>query len=276
MIQHYRRLVKENPMKIEISRFQRRYFSASAPMANRVMVLLVLTTYIGLCMLVLVFGEAVTPNGIILIQTTLFCAFGPMMLHGAVAGERERRSWELLLVAPVTKGQIVAGKFIGAMALLAAGAVAMLVPVVLSTFYQKQIDVTNLLIKEIVSISFCMLICSWTIFISSRVIRPLMALGVTLGTEFVFLGVVPSFAWSLAGSDPISRIFILYLNPFDVLQKGNGALEAFSNNSDFYGIPQSCVYLILTILFLIYAEKTLHFADNDVKFLPKRSEDAGS
>ena len=275
MMQHYRRLIKENPMKIEISRFQRRFFSASATLANRAMVLLVVTSFVGLCLIVLTFGEAINPTAIIFTQTMLFCAFGPMMLHGAVAGERERRSWELLLVAPVTKGQIVVGKFLGAMALLVAGAVAMLAPLVLSTFYQKQVDLSSLLIKELVSISFCMLVCSWTIFISSRVNRPLMALGVILGTEFVLLAVVPALVSTMVGSDRISQIFILYLNPFDVLSKGTNLFSGESIDP-FYGVTQLCVYLVFTVLFLIYAEKTLHFADNDVKFLPKPKEDAGS
>lgn len=276
MTQHYLRLVKDNPMKIEISRFQRRFFSASATMPNRVMILLVLTCYALLCMLVVLFREGVSPVRIIFLQTGLFCAFGPMMLHGAVAGERERRSWELLLVAPVTKGQIVVGKFLGAMALLTAGAVAMLIPIWMATAYQKEVDVPSLIIKELVSISFCMLVCAWTIFISSRVKRPLMALGVIIGTEFVLLAVIPALVTNTVGNDFISRMIVLYLNPFDALGKSETIPDPYSNNSAFYGMPQTIIYLIFTVLFLIYAEKTLHFADNDVKFLPKRSEDAGS
>lgn len=274
-MRHYRRLVKENPMKIEISRFQRRFFSASATMANRVTVLLVLTGYVILGLLVLTIGEGINPTAIIILQTGLFCAFGPMMLHGAVAGERERRSWELLLVAPVTKGQIVVGKFLGAMAVLATGAIAMLVPIWLSTLYQRRVDVPALLVKELVSISFCMLVCAWTIFISSRVNRPLMALGVILGTEFVLLAVVPMLVSTMAGSDRLSQVFILYLNPFDILFKGINFFQPEGVDS-FYGVTQLCLYLVFTVLFLIYAEKTLHFADNDVKFLPKPKEDAGS
>jgi hypothetical protein len=34
------------------------------------------------------------------------------------------------------------------------------------------------------------------------------------------------------------------------------------------------VYLFLTVAFLIWTEKTLHFPENDVRFIPKAQIDA--
>lgn len=39
-----------------------------------------------------------------------------------------------------------------------------------------------------------------------------------------------------------------------------------------FGIPQILVYLGLSLVLLAWTERTLRFADNDVKFLPKTKD----
>ena len=267
---------KENPMRIEISRFRRRFLGFGGTGLTSAVLSLVLLCYVGLVMLVVNMRGDLPPVALIIFQTILFCFFGPAMLHGAIAGERERRSWDLLLVAPISKAQIVAGKFMGALAALGIGAAAMALPTLIAALGYRKTGLWDLALAEAVSLSFCTLICAWTIFLSARAKRPFMALGATLGTLALGLLIVPALFVSLAGNDRFSTEIFLGLNPFTALAAlmesgegrglyGDGAVI----DRSMYGVPHILLYLFLTIAFLVYAEKTLNFAENDVRFLPK-------
>ena len=267
---------RENPMRIEISRFRRRFLGFGGSGLTSAVLALVLLLYVGLVMLVVNLRGDLPPVALIMFQTVLFCFFGPAMLHGAIAGERERRSWDLLLVAPITKAQIVAGKFMGALAALGVGAAAMGLPVLIAALGYRKTTLWDLLLAEAVSLSFCTLVCSWTIFLSARAKRPFMALGATLGSLALGLLVVPALFVSLAGGDRFSSEIFLALNPFTALaslmNRGDGGSlygDGAVIDPSLYGVPHVLIYLFLTLAFLVYAERTLNFAENEVRFLPK-------
>ncbi len=46
------------------------------------------------------------------LELGLICALTPMLTADLIAGERERRTYDLLLVTPLTRGQIVVGKLV--------------------------------------------------------------------------------------------------------------------------------------------------------------------
>lgn len=273
-------LVRDNPMRIEIARFRRRFLGFGGSGMNNAILALILLCYTGMVMMVVTLRGDLPPIALVMFQTGLFCFFGPAMLHGAIAGERERRSWDLLLVAPITKAQIVAGKFMGAAAALMIGLVAMGFPTLLAAFAYGKTSVYDLLLAEGISLSFCALVCSWTIFLSARAKRPFMALGTSIGTLALGLLVVPMLLLSLVGNDHFSGEMLLYLNPFAALgvlaQEGDRGLYGSQSviAVGLYGLPHIFVYLGLTLTFLVYAEKTLHFPENEVKFLPQGHHDA--
>ncbi|RYG22488.1 ABC transporter permease [bacterium] len=276
-------LVLDNPMKIEIARFRRRFLGFGGSGVNNAVLVLILLCYTGMVMLVVNLRGDMPPIPIVMFQTGLFCFFGPAMLHGSIAGERDRRSWDLLLVAPITKAQIVAGKYLGAMAALAVGAAAMALPIVLAAVAYGKTSFYDLMLAEAVSLSFCMLVCAWTIFISARVKRPFMALGATLGTLVLGLAVLPALFASLTMGDRFTMEMMVYLNPFSALtfltMAENMGLNGSYDPENFiplalYGIPQVLIYLGLSAGLLVYAEKTLHFPENEVKFIPQGHQDA--
>ena len=265
-------LFRSNPMRIEIARFRRRFLGANGPVVNKVAIGLAALCYVGLVMLVASLKGDMPPIALIMFQTGLFCFFGPSMLHGAIAGERERRSWDLLMVAPITKGQIVAGKFMGALAALGVGAAAMAVPIALSAFFYDKTTFYDLLLAEGASLAFCVLVCAWTIFVSARTIRSFTALGVTLGSLAVSLIVAPMLLVSIfaTGSDAGKRLaaeWILYANPFTALtalaqEPGRNLYDPEQTISrSFYGLPHALLYLGLALALLLFAERTLRRAD---------------
>lgn len=275
-------LVVENPMLIEIRRFQRRFFKfSSRNTMNSAVLALSLIAYVGILGIVFRSSGDIPPSGIIIyLQTPLFVFFAPGMLHGAIAGERERRSWDLLLVAPVTKAQIVAGKYIGALSALGFGALLMLGPVVIAAARWSHTNWYNLFLVELVSLSFLAAECALTILISARVKRAFVALGTTLGTMIMLLIVIPIFAgMALGGNSGNVLDLALFLHPFMAMTKISGLEQRYDFSNEivanmFWGWPQILIYLFLAGVLIFWAGQTLTFAENDVKFLPQGHKDA--
>ncbi len=281
----WRTLVTENPMLIEMERFRRRFLSMGGGKAlNATVIALLAVCYAGLLMLVLNMRGDMPPMPLLFLQTGLFVLIAPNLLHSSIAGEREKRTWDLLLVAPITKAQIVVGKFFGALAALGVGAALFAVPLLIAAVtYDSPYDGVNywdLLLAQGVSLSFAVLVCAFTIFVSARVKRGFMALGVTLGALFVGLVVAPGLMSVLVSSTGGGGAMdmLLFLHPMWVLtrmfagQDGNSSLMFFP--SSLYGGIHILLYLAFAAGFLVWAERTLHFAENEVRFLPQGHKDA--
>ena len=276
----WRKLVVENPMRIEISRFRRKFLGLGGSGVNRAAFFLILVCYAGLVLSVISLQNNISPLALVTFQTFLFCLFATAMLHGSIAGERERRSWDLLMVAPISKAQIITGKFMGAVAALAISAVAMTLPTGIAAAAYERKDPIALILGELVSLAFCLLVCAWAIFISARSKRPFMALGTTAGSLILSLIVLPALVGTIFQGERISNELLNFLNPFNVLgvltdgpnYVNGGGLIPLS----FYGPVHIAVYVALTVLFLVYAEKTLSYPENDMRFIPRNQTDAGS
>src|SRR5471030_1873350 len=108
-------LIVHNPMLIEITRFRRRFLSpAAGGSVQGVLLVLALICYATIVLIVIENRQSISPIYLIMFETGLLTVLAPMLLYNSIAGERERRSWDLLLAAPITKSHIVVGKFIGA------------------------------------------------------------------------------------------------------------------------------------------------------------------
>lgn len=285
----WRSLVVENPMTVEIKRFRRKFLTVTTSRAgNSALLILVVLAYAMLTWTVMTARGSVPPSAILYIQTGVFCILGPAMLHGSIAGEREKRTWDVLLVAPVTHAQIVVGKFLGALAAILAIAAASFFPLVIAALMYDtnrymganeriRIDSYNIFLNDLVSISFGLLVCAFTILFSARVKRPLAALGTTFGLLAIALIGVPVLSAVAVGSDMVSTQFILYGHPFFAQTMIPCEVNSYNPSTGisphFFGWPHILIYLGLTLVALAWATNTLVFAENDVKFIP-RSQDA--
>lgn len=296
--QRWQELISQNPMLIEITRFRRRYFSLSrGTSVNAVAIVLILICYALLLLVVIQNRESISPIAVILAQTVLLTIFAPMMLYGSVAGERERRSWDLLLAAPITKAQIVAGKFIGAVSALAVAFVAIQVPVLVAAYYFDMAHSRTVFVADCMSFSFVTAVCALTILFSARVKRSLMALGATLGGLVGALIVLPAFL-NVGRIDPHMTDASFFLHPIYAINRLNDldryyymlAHSSFISDATgmtgpqvgsegpplppYWGWAQAATYLFLAIVLLAWAANTLNFAENEVKFLPQGHKNA--
>ncbi len=246
---------------------------------NSGVIAVLIMCYLGLLLGVLRFREDIAPIGLIFAQTAIFTILAPALLHGSIAGERERRSWDILMAAPVSKAQIVAGKFLGALTVLGIGFALFLFPTLITlAFYRGHTPIVPFLGAEAISASFGILLCALTIFLSARARRSFMALGTTLTTLLLTLLAIPGLVATLTMGNDVALEFACYFNPFWALV----ALVRLSDGSHIsngmpalvYGLPQVAFYLGFSAILLAWSINTLIFADNDVKFKPRKASDA--
>jgi ABC-type transport system involved in multi-copper enzyme maturation permease subunit len=278
----FKNLVTENPMLVEMSRHKRRFLESGRGKGVNTMVLVVaMVAYLGLLMIVFNFSGEIPPDALVHLQTGVFAIIAPAILYGSIAGERDRRTWDLLLVAPITRRQIVAGKFIASLAGLAIGWALFLFPTMITAITYKSYGrppypiFGALLLQELVSISFGILACALTLFFSARAKRAFAALAMSLGTMFVLLVVVPIFAGILGVVDQFFYDATTFFHPMYII----GGMFAQPNNyggtvvpPDYYfGVPQTLVYLFTSIALMEIASRTLTHADGDKRSILEAS-----
>lgn len=273
-----RNLVLENPMIVEVTRFRKRFLAFGAnPITNTILALMIVF-YISIIFIIIAGNGEIPPIALVIAQTVLFTFAAPALLHASIAGERERRSWDLLLVAPISKAQIVVGKFMGALSALSVAFFLLAIPIGLS--FLIALGRTNvagffqLILAEMLSLSFAVMVCSFSMLISARVKRNFMSLGITLGSLFVLLAVIPGLVASMMGGDRISMEFFLIGHPIYALAHLMETLTPNVASTNIfpmvlYGIPHVLIYSSLSVVMLGWTINTLNFAENEVKFLPK-------
>lgn len=271
-------LVLDNPMLIEIRRFRRKYLTTRGTGFGGF--LLFLVAYGLLVTIQLRWPQGMSPGVVLMLELGLFCFLVPALIHGAIAGERERRSWDFLLVAPVTRAQVVVGKFMGAAWGILVASALFLIPLTIALIaeswpssygyasYERHTNLHDALQGVMVVVTFALLMAAMTLFFSARCKRPLMALGASLGLIAIGLIAYPILLAPLMSTGGTGEL-TMYFHPFFVLFQ----VIEFDSRGDrgqdlaFWGWPQVLVYIGMTIVFLVWTERTLGFAENEVKFV---------
>lgn len=271
-------LILDNPMLIEVRRFRRKYLSTRG--TGFAGLLLFLIAYGLLVTIQLRWPQGMSPAVVLMLELGLFCFLVPALIHGAIAGERERRSWDFLLVAPVSRAQVVVGKFMGAAWGILVASALFLIPLTIAlvaeswpspysfSSYERHTSLHDAFLGVMVVVTFALLMAAMTLFFSARCKRPLMALGASLGLIAIGMIAYPILLAPLMNTSGTGEL-TMYFHPFFVLfqvaEPGWNANRA--GDATFWGWPQVLVYIALTIVFLIWTERTLGFAENEVKFV---------
>lgn len=265
-------LVAENPMLIEVRRYRRRLLGGGKGLSVAFLTLGAVC-YVGLLLIVGSGNGSIPPISIVMLQTFIFVIGAPAVLNNAIAGEREKRTWDLLLVAPVTKAQIMIGKFAGAMSNLLLGAGLFLLPMFICAVSSRETDYGALFWAELDSIAFAIFACALALLFSARCRRGFTALGVSLGIMLLGLVVYPILLEAIGGIESGTRDIMLVFHPFYIqerLMDQRFVHDALASSPTGDVILQICVFIGLAIVVLVWTERTLTFSDNEVKFLPKQ------
>ncbi len=274
--------ISQNPMLAEIERFRRKFFSFRGPnvQANGGLGLIVVLFLFYSIICIYNRGDFEP-----IAQLSVYLGFAlfviPFMLHATIAGERERRSWDMLLVAPISPSQIVMGKFVAAFLGLLLTFALFMFPVLILAIYYQGMHWDTLLLGIVVVICQLLSLTALTILISARVKRPLVALAVTIGVVLVFFFFAPMFL-SIVDSFT-SKYLTSAVYPFSViaeLARLNEPPRTYSLGDDIGSFVNpvltslTCVVsqLVLTSVLLAWAIRTLHFADNEVRFINQKKK----
>jgi ABC-2 type transport system permease protein len=123
-------------------------------------------------------------------QLTLISLFAPALAAGAVSGERERQTFDVLLVSRVTALGIIWGKLVASVAfmlLLILGAL----PLFAAVFLFGGIDFEQFVVTQLLTVSTAVTIASVSVFLSSAFRRTLPSTVAAYGCTFA--GLVGTF-----------------------------------------------------------------------------------
>ena len=203
---------------------------------------LVAALYLGLMVIVLggslLIGEAAARGGgeqlsgpvlfvaLALTQSSLILLLGPIFSAGAIAGERERRTFDTLLATPITSSGIVLGKLWAAVAFQALLVTSSL-PLMAVAYLYGGVGPGTLLAVYAWDLLLIVWAASFTIACSALVGRTLWAAVLAYVVLFLAIAVTPflegvrvallTAGWDGADAVPGFTPLFLYANPFSGL-----------------------------------------------------------
>ncbi|HXH60175.1 MAG TPA: ABC transporter permease subunit [Fimbriimonadaceae bacterium] len=198
-----RHLFIGNPMLGELQREKNKALAPhnwqGSQLAARVLLVIF---YLLLLLIVLVYVRDIEPYHVLYALLGLLTVLLPASLHGVIAGEREKRSLDMLLCAPLTAGQIVVGKFSRAAItmiglVLAIGVPALIIEVVKEFYVPREVAMEGhtmggFFYALLVCLVTAVFISSVTLWISSKTKTSSSAMLSTIATLFLFFVVAPA------------------------------------------------------------------------------------
>jgi ABC-type transport system involved in multi-copper enzyme maturation permease subunit len=264
----FRELVIDNPLQIEFKRAFRRFFGVSRNgTLNAAILVLCVMVYSILMLVVITYREFMSPIAILILQLIMLTFIVPANLHGAIAAEREKRTWDMLLVAPITNAQIVIGKMIGGVLLLLFVSALLIPATVLSFAGDNDATFGKVLAAEAVVLGFAFFLAALSVFISARTKRAFAAQLTIYAVLILGLIVWPIFTSVLVPYR--EQGYLLFMHPYYALVRiwDPGSFDSMgSGNSDqalFTGWLQLLVYLGAAAVLTQITIQTLTNSDGD-------------
>lgn len=205
----------------------------------------------------------------------------PPIFFNTVAGERERGSWELLRVAPVTTVQVLIGKYLSGLLILAPWFIALglsvltvhivaLFEVNTSTYFQAM-GIYEFVGGFAVVFSQALLLSALAVFLSSRMKKAFSALLATYGIVALSAILVPFVFSILAETGDFTGRLWEMMQPI-----GQISLLARWQDDSFGDIMPwplfALLYLIFSTILLVWSAFTLDFPDRDLKFVKNKGK----
>ena len=194
-----RTLFIENPMLEEGARALRRFSrTGDAPrVINFVATLLIGLFYLWLVAMIVRFHEDMT-TFLLVVEVVIVTGVIVASIYGAVAGERERATWEALIITRITPAQIIVGKVIWRMALALIVVTLMAIPLAVSSSYPHSSNgsavvwtLGKLLLAHSIVLAWAALLCAYGLWISARSRRSVTAAALLAGSLLAALLFVP-------------------------------------------------------------------------------------
>jgi hypothetical protein len=266
---------KSNPMMAEVRRVNRKLFNAGNWKASMTAgVILVGIIYLFFLGMVARFYDAMEAEWMLYALMTIMFIVIPVNLNGVISTEHEKRSFEMLLVAPLTPSQIAVAKllrgggaFLLTVGLLIVPAVWLLIVQAIKVSYSPGFDAGYPVIGFIsglcVVLASAVLSASVCVYISSRTRTIAASMASALGLHFVVLVLVPV----ILGAAGVQQVASIVSFPFTALGIAIGGVTDLSGTPVelmtvwFVSIP---FWLSLSVVFMyMTAEQVRRSARGD-------------
>lgn len=214
-------LFLDNPMMQERRLMARKLYGGSQ---NRFATWLAILVVLGfLAVIAFYWPISMPPQVVIYLQTVILCILQPGITAGLFAAEREKRTWEMLRVVPLSTAQMIAGKISGPILTLLGILGVMLVPAIAGVIGRlreesaggisyPEISFGGWLNGQAISVCFGLLLTMIGLWCSARATRVFAALMTAYGFAAFFLIAYPILIGLAAG--PSSSGALLVLHPF--------------------------------------------------------------
>ena len=278
-----RHLVLDNPMTLEAIRVWRRFIRSGGDTGkgvNLTAICVLAVLYLWLLAAILRYREDMSAP-ILILELVLLTLIVPGSMYAAVSGERERLTWDGLIMTSLSPGQIVVGKLLWRVAFIL-GIVALFVPPLLLCHYATGLmsgernvrdayKLSELFLAQGIIVTWSFLLAGLSLMVSTRTKRAVTTLAIVTITLLSFLVLVPMLVNLFGGNNgwrvtdaPLKQLgsLLLHLHPaisfLDVLDGQDsvyGPADIWVNNNGERFIPW--IYLGGAFACTIGAWKTL-------------------
>jgi ABC-type transport system involved in multi-copper enzyme maturation permease subunit len=196
------------------------------------------------------------------VQLVLITIVIPMSTFGAISGERERATWDAIVLTPMSPGQIIVGKLVWRLRLLILIDILAIVLIVDSrSCVSISVSTVRLVAGQFILLCWGLLLCAFGLWVSAQCRKSIMSFAAFSITLLVLLAVVPIvylvFGSTLGGGGSSHHGFVYWLtiqlNPFCAL---GDVLDWLQHTGD-YEMRESGVYLFFSVVFLWLTHRTL-------------------
>ncbi len=279
-----RRLFLTNPLLEEATRAWRKFFRVAGGPGKGVSYLVV--GIIALIYLWLVAEIVVNRGGltdaILFLQLVVVTLVMPTSVYGAISGERERTTWEALILTRLTPVQIVDGKVLWRVVTLLILMALFLVPLLVSRLvsdvptYSERAprSVGVFLLAEVMTFLWGLGLCAYGLWVSANTRRSVTSIALIFISLLGVLALLPAlFAILIPGADVAdfggnyAMWLIMHINPFyaltEMLSSQRRYNTSFGGDPGYafawgeWGVFQAVVYAIGTVIFLYATYRSL-------------------
>jgi ABC-type transport system involved in multi-copper enzyme maturation permease subunit len=270
----YRELITENAMTDEAIRFVRKSWRGNnqgGVIANIIVVSLLGMMYAWL-MVAMVKWDLTFTLQIEYVQLVAVTLIAPATVYAAISGEREKATWDALILTRLSAAQIIAGKLAWRILTLA-GVMALLLLMILVSQTQGRPDdhptAAVVLLGQVMIFAWGVFLTVFGLWISAKTNRSVTSIGVIIGATLGALAMVPALlaAFEIFGEldNPVTfkdwlGVFTIGVNPFFLLgsvTESSRRVGASLVQSPEWMLIVIALYLVATGLLLWLTHNTL-------------------
>ena len=279
-----RRLFLLNPILEEATRAWRKFFRVAGGPGKGLsytIVFIVALIYAWLLLeIVESKGGGSTITTILFLQLVLVTLIMPISVYGAISGERERTTWDALILTRLTPGQIVVGKILWRLGGLLILMILFLLPLVIGMNYgnEQTYDMTNratwsgIWTAEAMTLAWGLGLCSYGLWVSANTRRSVTSGALIFISLLAVLALLPILMSMIGGegwnqgdfAGNYASWILMHINAFYALGKvttwydsssgGQGPDPLFGRE---WGVLQIGIYLAGAAIFLYASYRTL-------------------